>query len=395
MPENTESPNLAPKPIPQIRVLGSRTHAKHPWLLWKSVEKPADRVPPGSVVEFHGDEGFLGKGFYNARARVSGRILTFDSKETLDASLIESRILSAAKKRESMGLMEQTDAWRVVNAEGDGLSGLVIDRYGDLVVLQFFSHGMLRFREVIRKTIVELFPGARLYQFAERHVQKQESFDLRSPEDPGVVKIHENGVLFEVRPGSQHKTGFFLDQRDNRVEFSVRSVGQDVLDLCAHTGAFSIAAMKAGAKSATAVDLDPAAVASAREGALLNGVEIEGVVGDVSRPLAALKGRQYGAVVLDPPKQTRSEGGVGFAIRNYAQMNALALGYVEPGGLLLSCSCTGWVKENAFLEAIRLGAEKAGREIEIEKVTGAGPDHPWTEDFPEGRYLKAAWVKVL
>ncbi|HEY2249724.1 MAG TPA: class I SAM-dependent methyltransferase, partial [Planctomycetaceae bacterium] len=233
--------------LPAVRLKITR-RSSHPWVFQKMVEKPANRIPPGSVVDvFDRDGAWAGRGFYNGHSRIALRVLTADQVELIDVDFFSRRIGRAVElRRNSLQLDRVTDAYRLVNSEGDGLSGLVVDRFADTLVLEYFAAGMFRARDDIRAALETHFPGSRVYSFAEEHVQKQESFDCWSTETPPATVITENGVRFRVAPGSNHKTGFFLDQRDNRQFLSTFCGGRRVLDLCCNSGGFAVYAKTIG-----------------------------------------------------------------------------------------------------------------------------------------------------
>jgi 23S rRNA (cytosine1962-C5)-methyltransferase len=383
--------------VPVIRLKSDRAPG-HPWVWSAQVHKPEERLPPGSVVEVQDARGrFVGRGFWNGHARIALRLLAHDPAEAIDADWIAARIARAVRlRRELLRLDRDSDAWRVVHSEGDGLSGLVVDRYADVLVVEYFAAGMWRFREAIHAALLEHFPGARLYWFAESHVQKQESFDCRAAAPPAPVAVHEHGLAFHAAPGAGHKTGFFADQRDNRRRFAGLARGRRVLDLCCNAGGFAVHAMAAGARAATGVDMDAGILEIARANAAANGLAVDFRQADIFDWLrdAVARGERYDAVVLDPAKLTRDRNRVLDALKKYFAMNRLALDVIPPGGLLLTCSCTGLVGEADFLEMLRRVALNAGREIQLLEVRGAGPDHPVRADVPEGRYLKAVFCRV-
>jgi 23S rRNA (cytosine1962-C5)-methyltransferase len=324
--------------------------------------------------------------------------LTTDAAEAIDEDFFARRLTHAvALRRTWLGLDAASDAYRVVHAEGDGLSGLIVDRFGPVLVLEFFAAGMYRFREAIQNALAAHFPGSRFFWFADEHVRKQESFDCREPEAPPPEVITENGVRFRVAPGSKHKTGFFLDQRDNRLFLAGLCAGRRVLDLCCNSGGFAVyAKARGGADEAVGVDLDEQALALARQNAGLNQVRVRFVQADLFPWLrdSIAAGQRFDLVVLDPSKQTREREAVGYALKRYLDMNRLALQAVAPGGVLLSCSCTGLVTEADFLEMLRRAAWQAGRTLQVFRVAGAGADHPFLAHVPEGRYLKAVYGRV-
>jgi 23S rRNA (cytosine1962-C5)-methyltransferase len=386
-----------PSPLPTIRLKSDRTPG-HPWVWSAQIYKPEQKLPPGTVVEILDSRGgFVGRGFWNGHARIALRLLTTRPDEVVDEDFIAERIARAVNmRRELLKLDDVSDAWRVIHSEGDSLSGLVVDRYNNHLVIEYFAAGMWRFRETINAELLKHFPGSSLYWFAEQHVQRQESFDVRSGDAPEPMEVHEHGLRFNAAPGLGHKTGFFADQRDNRRRFAELARGRRVLDLCCNAGGFAIHAMAAGAREAVGVDADAAILEVARSNAALNGVEARFEQGDVFEWLrtAVAAGERYDAVVLDPPKLTRDRTQVMPALKKYFAMNRTALDVIAPGGILVTCSCTGLVSEADFLEMLRRVALNAGRDIQVLNLSGAGADHPVLTTVPESRYLKAIFCRV-
>ncbi len=383
--------------IPTI-TLNTERLPGHPWIWSSQVRKPAKHLAPGSVVRIVDAAGrFLGHGFWNGHARVALRVLTGEPDASIDGEFLASRITRAVHlRREVLGLDAAGDAWRVVNSEGDGLSGLVVDRYGDTLVTEYFAAGMWRLREAIDEALRSHFPDARIYAFAEQHVQKQESFDCHAGDTPPPARVHEHGLVFHAAPGAGHKTGFFADQRDNRRRFAELARGRRVLDLCCNSGGFAIQAMAAGAREAVGVDADAGILDIARRNAEANGVQVRFEAADLFDWLraAVARGERFDAIVLDPPKLTRDRRRLTQALKKYFAMNRTAIDALAPGGLLLSCSCTGLVGENDFLDMLRRVGLSARRDIQMLQMHGAGPDHPVAANVPEGRYLKAAFCRV-
>jgi 23S rRNA (cytosine1962-C5)-methyltransferase len=380
--------------------LKTERRSNHPWIFQKMVEKPDPKPRPGTIVDIVDREGhFAGRGFYNGHSRISLRVLTMNPDEPVDEAFFARRIGAAiALRREQLKLDAVTDAYRLVHSEGDGLSGLVVDRFANTVVVEYFSAGMFKQRDLIKRVLLERFPGADLYAFAEDHVQKQESFDCAIPTSPPPTVIHEHGVQFHAAPGTKHKTGFFADQRDNRKYLASFCDGKRVLDLCCNSGGFGIYAKTiGGADEVTGVDLDEEILEIAAKNAYLNQVRLRFVQADIFhwlRDAAANNAKQFDVVVLDPAKMTRDREQVIPALKKYLDMNTLALGAVKPGGIFLTCSCTGLVSEEQFLDMLRRAAFYANRTVQVLKVTGAGEDHPWQAHVPESRYLKAAFCRV-
>ncbi|AXA84975.1 RlmI/RlmK family 23S rRNA methyltransferase [Lysobacter oculi] len=375
----------------------------HPWIFQRLVEKPAQKPKPGSLVEVRGVDGdFIGTGFYNGHSRIAVRILETDPAVTVDAGWFARKIAAAvALRREVLKLDDVSNAWRVFHSEGDGISGLVIDRYDDLLVVGFFSAGAWRHRDIIFNALRELFPGCRFHSFADEHVQKQESFDYRDTLGTEPAVISEHGVKFRADPAGAHKTGFFADQRENREWLSHQCAGQRVLDLCCNTGGFGVYAAVRGASEVVGIDIDPAVLDIARGNAKLNGLSKDAMPRFVQADIfpwlrdAQANGERFDVVILDPAKMTRDREQVIPALKKYLDMNKAALGVVKPGGLFATFSCTGLVSEEQFLDMLRRAAFYAGRTVQVLKVSGAGPDHPWLAQVQESRYLKAVFCRVL
>jgi len=385
--------------IPTIHLKIER-RSNHPWIFQKMVEKPDPKPKPGSIVDIIDREGaFAGRGFYNGHSRIALRVLSANPDEAVDDAFFARKIGAAVRlRRELLKLDAVTDAYRVVHSEGDGLSGLVVDRFANTLVIEYFSAGMFKQRDLIKRCLLEHFPDAQIYAFAEDHVQKQESFDLAHPPAPKSSVIHEHGVQFHAAPGSKHKTGFFADQRDNRKYLAEFCAGARVLDLCCNSGGFGIYAKTiGGASEVTGVDLDEEILEIAEQNARLNKAKVKFIQADIFhwlRDIAANPEKRFDVVVLDPAKMTRDREQVIPALKKYLDMNKLALAAVKPGGVFLSCSCTGLVSEEQFLDMLRRAAFYANRTLQVLKVSGAGPDHPWQAHVPESRYLKAAFCRV-
>ncbi|MFO1496003.1 MAG: class I SAM-dependent rRNA methyltransferase [Lysobacterales bacterium] len=384
--------------LPLVRLKTER-RSNHPWIFQKMVEKPDPKPRPGSVVDIQDRTGeWVGRGFYNGHSRIALRVLTDRPEVAVDADFFRTRIGHAIELRRSvLGLDAVTDAYRLIHSEGDDLSGLVIDRFADTLVIEYFSAGMWRQRDVIRRTLAEFYPEGKFYWFAEEHVAKQESFDCSVPTPPEPVTITEHGLKFRVAPGLKHKTGFFADQRDNRKRLGEYSPGKRVLDLCCNSGGFAVYARAAGASEVVGVDLDEEVLELAKLNAKVNRTPVRFVQADIFPWLrdAALNGEQFDTVILDPAKMTRDREQVIPALKKYLDMNKLAMGVIKPGGILLTCSCTGLVSEEQFLDMLRRAAFYANRTVQVLEVRGAGADHPWLAHVPESRYLKAVFCRVF
>ena len=390
--------NQSPDAIPTVR-LKNAWKSSHPWIFQRLVEKPAQRPKPGSIVDVVGVDGeWIGRGFYNGHSRIAVRVLETDRRVPVDAGWFSRKIAAAVElRRDVLGLDAVSDAWRVVHSEGDGISGLVVDRYADLLVVEFFSAGAFRHREWIFEALREQFPGCRFHAFADEHVQKQESFDYRGSEPAAPAVITEHGVKFRADPAGAHKTGFFADQRENRQWLSQHVEGRRVLDLCCNTGGFAVYSAVRGASEVVGVDIEADVIEIAKGNAKLNGVRPRFVQADIFPWLrdASNAGEQFDVVILDPAKMTRDREQVIPALKKYRDMNKRALGVVKPGGLFATFSCTGLVSEEQFLDMLRRAAFYSNRTVQVLKVSGAGPDHPFLAQVQESRYLKAVFCRVL
>jgi len=382
-------------PIAQLKVTRK---LEHPWIYASHIHKPEPALRPGTLVNVTDASGrWTAYAHYNGHARIALRLLSLRKDQPIDADWFAGKIIAAVSLRERLGISAKSDAYRVVNSEGDALSGLIVDRFAGVLVTQYFSAGMFKQREVIRAVLDQHFPGSGHYWFTDRHVGKQESFDCHSPPTPAPVIVTELGLKFYAAPGAGHKTGFFADQRDNRALLAELCQGASVLDVCCNSGGFAIyAKAKGGAAHATGIDLDTEVLELAQKNAELNSVTIDWQAADLfeflARPACV---KAFDVVVLDPAKQTRSVDKLEEALRRYFAMNKLAIAAVKPGGWLLSCSCTGLVDEIDFIDMLRAAATAAQRSLQIVRVAGAGGDHPVMAHAPESRYLKAVFARVI
>ena len=390
--------------LPVVRLKSERKYV-HPLIFQKMVERPGERIVPGSLVEVHGVDGeFIGRGMLNMQAPMAIRLLSEKPDEVIDAHWLAEKVADAVHLRRDIYRLDAvTDSYRVIHAEGDGLSGLIVDRFGDVLVVCFYSAGMWRLQHWVFDALLTQFPDAQIFAFGDDNAQKQEGFDCppgRAPHGGKPVTITEHDAKFFVQIGGKHKTGFFCDQRDNRKrwgELIAATCSSSMLDLCCNSGGFAVHSGLNGATDITGVDLDEEAVDFATRNLRLNNVKAKVTQADIFPWLreAQEAGKRWDAVVLDPAKMTRSRDEVIDALKKYLDMNKLALGVVKPGGLFLTCSCTGVVSEEQFLDMLRRAAFYAGREVQVLEVRGAGPDHPWLAHVNESRYLKAVFCRVL
>jgi 23S rRNA (cytosine1962-C5)-methyltransferase len=383
---------------PQIQLIHDRI-SEHPWVYGQAIRKPDVKIPNGSIVDLVDSTGrFLARGHYSGRARIGLRVLTRDASELVDEKFFRNRMIQALELRvQQLKVRNQTDSYRLIHSEGDQLSGLVIDVYNDLAAIQYFSHGMFRHRNLLNSLVKEIVGAREIYSFADVRHQKQESFDWRGGPENLATTVRENNVRFHIQFDVHHKTGFYLDQRENRVKLAQMSAGKSVLDLCCFAGGFALAAKVAGnAERVTGIDLDPAAIALANENQKLNAAEVNFIAANIYEYLCRPElEKSHDIVVLDPAKLTASRDKLDSALSSYTLMNRLAMNTVKLGGVLLSCSCTGLVSEEEFIACIRRAAFQLGRTAQIFEVSGAASDHPFIAAAPESRYLKAVWARIL
>ena len=399
--------------LPVVRLKSERKYV-HPLIFQKMVERPGERIVPGSLVEVHGVDGeFIGRGMLNMQAPMAIRLLSEKPDEVIDAHWLAEKVADAVHLRRDIYRLDAvTDSYRVIHAEGDGLSGLIVDRFGDVLVVCFYSAGMWRLQHWVFDALLTQFPDAQIFAFGDDNAQKQEGFDCppgRAPHGGKPVTITEHDAKFFVQIGGKHKTGFFCDQRDNRKrwgELIAATCSSSMLDLCCNSGGFAVHSGLNGATDITGVDLDEEAVDFATRNLRLNNVKAKVTQADIFPWLreAQEAGKRWDAVVLDPAKMTRSRDEVIDALKKYLDMNKLALGVVKSGGLFLTCSCTGVVSEEQFLDMLRRAAFYAGREVQVlyEKA-GRRPGqmvgksdhlHAVHVEHPEGRVGQLQLVRV-
>ncbi|MCX7935280.1 MAG: class I SAM-dependent rRNA methyltransferase, partial [Planctomycetota bacterium] len=377
--------------------------SSHPWIFRKMVALPRRALARGALVEVRSKSGaFVGRGIFHPGQTICIRLLTAIPEETVDEDFFFRRLAAAkALREEVLRLPARTDSYRLAHAEADGLSGLVIDKFANLLVVQPQCAGYLHLAEPIAGALRRLYPQARVAFRIDKRVEEREGVALaplaaRFP-CPSAVTIAEDGRRMRVDFATGHKTGYFLDQRDHRAEIASLAKDREVLDLCCYTGGFAIAAMRGGARSGTAVDLDEKALALARKNASLNEVAVEFIHADAFDLLRDWlgRGRQADLVVLDPPKLAAVKDEVPRAMRAYGDLNRLALSALRPGGILLTCCCSGLIPAETFVRLVRRAAEEAGVALQIFREAGAAPDHPVRSDFPEGRYFTAIYGRSL
>jgi 23S rRNA (cytosine1962-C5)-methyltransferase len=385
---------------PQIE-LDTDDIGRGPWLYGRQVREPREEVEPGSLVEIVDATGrFVGHGLYNPLSDIRLRVLSRGKRSELDQprAFLMNRIAAADRIRKRLlNLPRFTNAYRMIHAEGDDLPGLIVDRFGDTLVCEYHSLGFYTLGEDVAWCLNQLYPDAKILHRVPLNARKMEGFDPgEETESSGEVEIHEHGVKFSLLPGSGHKTGFFCDQRDNRVKVASYCEGAHVLDLCCNIGGFALHAKQAGARRVRAVDLDEVVLERAEASAKANKADVEFIHADTFNVCREeiRRGSQSQVVILDPHKIVRTKRTLEEGLVKYLDMNALAMGCVRPGGLLATFSCSGAVELSDFVGTVFRAARRAERNIRLLEVLGAGPDHPQRPDFPRSRYLKGLLLSV-
>jgi 23S rRNA (cytosine1962-C5)-methyltransferase len=408
MPSVNQSLDVAGLPTATVLLKPKRARpffGRHPWVLDSAVLRVEGSPADGAVVDLATHDGtFVARGLWNAASRLRVRLYAFDPAVKLDDALWRARLEAAVALRRTLGLDDRAGAARLVNSEGDDLSGLIVDRYGDFLAVQVTALAMAQRLESIADQLVDIVgPRGILLRGAERGLSKLEGLQLpdrviRGAAPSGPIFVAEHGLKFGVDLTEGQKTGYYLDQRDNRHAAARYARGRRVLDMFCYSGGFAVAAAVAGgARSVLAVDSSAKAAALAKANADLNGaanVTVE--TADAFEKLDALRaaGERFGMVVLDPPKFARSRAALDDALRAYHRINRVAIDMLEPGGVLVTCSCSGSVSREDFLQMLGGVAQRARRPLQILECRGAAPDHPVSASCLEGEYLKCVIARV-
>jgi 23S rRNA (cytosine1962-C5)-methyltransferase len=380
-------------------------YGRHPWVYAGAIDRVEGEPADGDEVELFSHAGhFVARGLYNGRSKIRVRLYSWLSDTALDRQFWTARLAAAVHLRERiLGLTGPGRACRLVFSEGDGLSGCTIDQYDRWLVVQFTSLGLALRRQLLAEILVERFQPAGIYLRTERGIGQLEGLELQDGPlwgslPPGPVAIDESGLRFLVNLAEGQKTGFYLDQRDNRQAVARLAAGRRMLDAFCYTGGFALHAARGGANAVTAVDVSEPALALGRENARLNGLDqITFVKAEVFEYLQTLHaaGEKFSLVVLDPPKFARARHALEDALRGYRRLKTLALHLLEPDGILVTCSCSGLITMDALEELLAQLAAEERRDIQILERRSQAPDHPVLASCPESNYLKCLISRVL
>ena len=372
-------------------------YGRHPWVYAGAIAAVEGAPADGDVVDLISHTGqFVARGLYNSRSKIRVRLYTWGADVALDRTFFRSRLEDAIELRRLVGLGGPGQACRLVFSEGDGLSGCIVDRYDRWLALQFTSLGLAQRREWIVEALVDLLQPTGIYQRTERGIGQIEGLEahdelLWGEAPPGPIEIEEGGVHFLLNLAEGQKTGFYLDQRDNRQAAAPLARGRRVLDAFCYTGGFGLHAARAGAASVLGLDQSEPALQLARQNARLNGLDnLTFVRGEVFDELSALaeRGERFGMVVLDPPKFARTRNAVEEALRGYRRLQTLALRLLEPHGFLVTCCCSGLIRMDMLEDLLAQLAAEEKRVVQILERRGPAPDHPVSVACLESHYLK-------
>ncbi|MFN4261079.1 MAG: class I SAM-dependent rRNA methyltransferase [Gemmataceae bacterium] len=378
---------------------------RHPWVYAGAIAAVEGQPADGDVVDLvsHGDN-FVARGLYNSQSKIRVRLYSWEPERDLDADFFRERLADAIRlRRDLLGLDRAGHACRLVFSEADFLSGVTVDRYDRWLALQFTALGLARRKDLFVELLRELTGVAGMYLRTERGIGQLEGLELHDgplwgsvPSEP--IVIEEAGLRFRVHLAEGQKTGFYLDQRDNRQAVARLAAGRRVLDAFCYTGGFGLHAAHAGARSVLGLDVSEPALALARDNAQLNGLDdqVSFVCGDVFAHLAQLTetGERFDLVILDPPKFARARHAVEDALRGYRRLQTLALRLLNPDGILVTCCCSGLVTRDMLEDLLAQLAVEERRDVQILEQRGQAADHPVSATCLESNYLKCLISRV-
>jgi 23S rRNA (cytosine1962-C5)-methyltransferase len=395
---------------PQVILLPKRArpfYGGHPWVYAGAIASIQGEPADGDEVELLSHAGhFIARGIYNSQSKIRVRLYSWSQSQSLDTDFFRSQLGQSVRLREDLGLYRSggsTNACRLVSSEGDGLSGLTVDRYDRWLIVQFTSLGMARRREMWADLLMEQLHPEGIYIRTERGIGRLEGLELqdgnlRGEVPSGPVEIQENGLRFHAHLTEGQKTGFYLDQRDNRQAVAKFATGRRVLDAFCYTGGFGLFAARAGAREVFCVDVSEPALDLARANARLNDLpQVSFTRADVFEDLdqRCQAGEKFGLVVLDPPKFARSRNAIEEALRGYRRIQTLAIRLLEPGGFLATCCCSGLITMSMLDDLLAQLASEESRMVQILERRGPASDHPVSATCPESNYLKCIISRVI
>ncbi len=378
---------------------------KHPWIFSKGVSKIKGKPMLGDTVDiFDSKDNWLARGAYSPESQIRIRIWTFDEKEEIDRDFFLKKLTSAQLRRDWFIEQGKLTGYRLIAAESDGLPGITIDKYDNLIVCQLLSAGAEFHRYTIVSCLQELYPDCAIYERSDVEVRKKEGLEpvtgwLTEPLDSTECIIEEHGIKIHVDVDKGHKTGFYLDQRDSRLAAGKYSKDKTILNCFSYTGTFSLHCAANGAKEVTNVDVSQTALDLAKRNLELNGLgdaNVNFVKEDVFKLLREYRaeGKTFDMIILDPPKFVDSKAQLTRACRGYKDINMLAMQLLKPNGTLLTFSCSGLLEAGLFQKVVADAALDAKRNVYIVERLQQAADHPISSNYPEGYYLKGLVCQV-
>ena len=371
---------------------------RHPWIFSGAIQQADPNIVPGSTVDLlSSDKQFLARASYSPHSQIRARVWTFED-EVVDIDFFHKRIQTAIEMRRRLNVESQSNAYRLIYAESDYLPGLIVDRYGDILVLQSLTAGSEYWKETFADLLIEETGLSTIYERSDADVRELEGLEpkvgpLRGNHPQLPITINEHDLQFKVNLAQGHKTGFYLDQRANRLRVRELAKDRDVLDCFCYTGGFTVNALAGGAKSVLSVDSSQAALGLCKENIVLNDLPAtrhSSLDGDVFQVLRKFRdeNRSFDMIILDPPKFAPTSAHADKATRAYKDINLLAFKLLRPNGILVTFSCSGGVDSALFQKIVAGAALDAGVEAQIIRHLSQASDHPVSLHFPEGAYLK-------
>jgi 23S rRNA (cytosine1962-C5)-methyltransferase len=379
---------------------------KHPWIFSGAIEKVEGNPLNGQTVQiFTSEKKLIGNGSFSPSSQIRVRVWSFDPNETIDSDFFRKKILDASEVRKQFINESATNAYRIINSESDGLPGLIVDRYADFLVCQFLSSGVEFFKKTIVEILNDTFKPNGIFERSDVEVRTKEGLQpvkglLKGTIPDDLIEVQESGFKFLVDIKNGHKTGFYLDQRDNRLLVSEFAKGKNVLNCFSYTGGFSVYALAAGANKVTQIEASSSAIELSVKNIELNNLNsslLESINGDVFEVLRKFRDERktFDVIILDPPKFTESASQIQKASRGYKDINLLASKLLNPGGILFTFSCSGHISQELFQKIVADAALDSGRDVKIIKQLTQSSDHPFSTNFPEGLYLKGLICSVM
>lgn len=377
----------------------------HLWIFSGALQQPPHWIEPGGLVDVKTSTGqFVARGYYNPRTNIAIRLLTHNIDQAIDVDFLRKRIRSAADLRKVFD-HDTTNTYRLINSEGDGLPGLIVDRFAEILVAQLHTAGMERLRSQLIDALLEETDTRGILLRNDSQSRRREGLEQEEPQVvtggvPTQVTVRENNVLFLVDPWQGQKTGFYLDQRDKREALRKYAQAKRVLNCFSYSGSFSVyAALTSEKTRVTSVDISAPAIEAARQNFILNGLDPnhhQFLVADVFEYLEQAQGagEQFDVVVLDPPAFAKTRSARAQALKAYRRLNALAIQVLRPGGILLTCSCSGVIGMDDVLGVLSQSAQRFQRSVQLLETYTHGVDHPINLAMPETAYLKAVFCRI-